>query len=209
MKNLRKTGLAALLLAVSLGGYAVCMENVQAAGIDVEVETENFSDEQELTTEDQNTSEEEIVADLSGDQGEQELTVEEDQEAPAFSDDENTETAQEPDENVSDINSTETEKSGFCGTEDSNVNWSLDEEGILHITGEGTMASWESEADVPWAQYRSEIKEIQIEDGVTSVGAYAFCNCSDVTETVLPDSIKNIGEFAFFSCGGLSTVTIG
>lgn len=209
MKNLRKTGLAALLLAVSLGGYAVCMENVQAAGVDVEVETEDFSDEQELTTENQENSEEEIAADLSGDQEEQELIVEEEQEAPAFSDDENTETAQEPDENVNDINSTETEKSGFCGTEDSNVNWSLDEEGTLHITGEGTMASWESEADVPWAQYRSEIKEIQIEDGVTSVGAYAFCNCSDVTETVLPDSIKNIGEFAFFSCGGLSTVTIG
>lgn len=185
------------------------MENVQAAGIDVEVETEDFSDEQELTTEDRENSEEEIAADLPGDQKEQELTVEEEQEAPAFSDDENTENAQEPDENVNDINSTETEKSGFCGTEDSNVNWSLDEEGILHITGEGTMASWESEADVPWAQYRSEIKEIQIEDGVTSVGAYAFCNCSDVTETVLPDSIKNIGEFAFFSCGGLSTVTIG
>ena len=186
MKNLRKTGLAALLLVVSLGGYAVCMENVQAAGEDVELEMEEFSDEQELTTEDQNTSEEEIATDLSGDQGEQELTVEEDQEDPAFSDDENTETAQESDENVNDINTTETEKSGFCGTEDSDVNWSLDEEGTLHITGEGTMASWESEADVPWAQYRSQIKEIQIEDGVTSVGAYAFCNCS-----------------------GLSTVTIG
>lgn len=185
------------------------MENVQAAGIDVEVETENFSDEQELTTEDQNTSEEEIVADLSGDQKEQELTVEEEQEAPAFSDDENAGTDQNTESGISDEDTTETEKSGFCGTEDSNVNWSLDEEGILHITGEGTMASWESEADVPWAQYRSEIKEIQIEDGVTSVGAYAFCNCSDVTETVLPDSIKNIGEFAFFSCGGLSTVTIG
>lgn len=178
MKNLRKTGLAALLLAVSLGGYAVCMENVQAAGEDVELETEDFSDEQELTTEDQNTSEEEIVADLSGDQGEQE--------APAFSDDENAGTDQNTESGISDEDTTETEKSGFCGTEDSNVNWSLDEEGTLHITGEGTMASWESEADVPWAQYRSEIKEIQIEDGVTSVGAYAFCNCS-----------------------GLSTVTIG
>ena len=202
MKNLRKTGLAALLLAVSLGGYAVCMENVQAAGIDVEVETEDFSDEQELTTEDRENSEEEIVADLSGDQGEQELTVEEEQEAPAFSDDENAGTDQNTESGISDEDTIETEKSGFCGTEDSNVNWSLDEEGILHITGEGTMVSWESEADVPWAQYRSEIKEIQIEDGVTSVGAYAFCNCSDVTETVLPDSIKNIGEFAFFSCGG-------
>ena len=84
MKNLRKTGLAALLLAVSLGGYAVCMENVQAAGEDVELEMEEFSDEQELTTEDQNTSEDEIATDLSGDQGEQELAVEEDQEAPHF-----------------------------------------------------------------------------------------------------------------------------
>ncbi len=209
MKNLRKTGLAALLLAVSLGGYAVCMENVQAAGEDVELEMEEFSDEQELTTEDQENSEEEIAADLSGDQEEQELTVEEDQEAPAFSDDENAGTDQNTESGISDEDTTETEKSGFCGTEDSNVNWSLDEEGTLHITGEGAMASWESEADVPWTQYRSQIKEIQIEDGVTSVGAYAFCNCSDVTETVLPDSIKNIGEFAFFSFGGLSTVTIG
>ena len=164
---------------------------------------------QELTTEDRENSEEEIAADLPGNQKEQELTVEEEQEAPAFSDDENAGTDQNTESGISDEDTTETEKFGFCGTEDSNVNWSLDEEGILHITGEGTMASWESEADVPWAQYRSEIKEIQIEDGVTSVGAYAFCNCSDVTETVLPDSIKNIGEFAFFSCGGLSTVTIG
>ena len=178
MKNLRKTGLAALLLAVSLGGYAVCMENVQAAGEDVELEMEEFSDEQELTTEDQENSEEEIAADLSGDQ--------EEQEAPAFSDDENAGTDQNTESGISDEDTTETEKSGFCGTEDSDVNWSLDEEGTLHITGEGTMASWESEADVPWAQYRSQIKEIQIEDGVTSVGAYAFCNCS-----------------------GLSTVTIG
>ena len=185
MKKLNRTGLAALLLAVSLGGYAVCMENVQAAGEDVELEMEEFSDEQELTTEDQENSED-ISPDLSDVQDDQELAVEEDPELPSFSDDENTETAQEPDENVNDINSTETEKSGFCGTEDSNVNWSLDEEGTLHITGEGAMASWESEADVPWAQYRSQIKEIQIEDGVTSVGAYAFCNCS-----------------------GLSTVTIG
>ena len=185
MKKLNRTGLAALLLAVSLGGYAVCMENVQAAGENVELEMEEFSDEQELTTEDQENSED-ISPDLSDVQDDQELAVEEDPELPSFSDDENTETAQEPDENVNDINSTETEKSGFCGTEDSNVNWSLDEEGTLHITGEGAMASWESEADVPWVQYRSQIKEIQIEDGVTSVGAYAFCNCS-----------------------GLSTVTIG
>ena len=185
MKNLRKTGLAALLLAVSLGGYAVCMENVQAAGEDVELETEEFSDEQELTTEDQIISEE-TDADLSGDQGEQELTVEEEQDAPVFPDDENAGTDQNTESGISDEDTTETEKAGFCGTEDSNVNWSLDEEGTLHITGEGAMASWESEADVPWAQYRSQIKEIQIEDGVTSVGTYAFCNCS-----------------------GLSTVTIG
>lgn len=186
MKKLNRTGLAALLLAVSLGGYAVCMENVQAAGIDVEVETEDFSDEQELTTEDQDTSEGEIAADLSGDQEEQELTVEEDQDVPAFSDDENAGTNQNTESGISDEDTTETEKSGFCGTEDSNVNWSLDEEETLHITGEGAMASWDSEDDVPWAQYRSQIKEIQIEDGVNSVGAYAFCNCS-----------------------GLSTVTIG
>ena len=209
MRNLRKTGLAALLLAVSLGGYVICMESVQAAGENVELKTEDFSDEQELVTEDQNTAEGEVVADLSGDQEEQELTVEEEQEAPSFSDDENAETDQTTESEISDENTTETEEQGSCGTEESNVNWSLDEEGILQITGEGEMMSWDSEADVPWTQYRSQIRKIQIEEGITSVGAYAFCNCQAVTETVLPDSIQEIGEFAFFNCSGLGTVTIG
>ena len=135
--------------------------------------------------------------------------MEEEQEAPAFSDDENAETDQTTESEISDKNTTETEEQGSCGTEESNVNWSLDKEGTLQITGEGEMVSWQSEADVPWTQYRSQIRKIQIEEGVTSVGAYAFSNCQTVTETVLPDSIQEIGEFAFFNCSGLGTVTIG
>ena len=71
------------------------------------------------------------------------------------------------------------------------------------------MKNWSNEAEVPWDVQRQEITKIEIADGVTSVGAYAFSGCVNVTEIVIPDSVQEIGEYAFFTCSGLSSVTIG
>ena len=207
MRKFKKSGLAVLLLAVSLGGYSICMENVQAADETVEFTAEDSEDEVDLTEEPTDENEQETV-DVFDEPEEDEIVIEEEEENSDFSDEEIVFSDQDTD-NSSDKNAVEDAKKGICGTEESEVKWELDEQGTLYIEGQGDMADWEDESVVPWSQYRSEITKIEIKEGVTSVGAYAFSNCSNVAETVIADSVQKIGSFAFFNCNGLSTVTIG
>ena len=43
---------------------------------------------------------------------------------------------------------------------------------------------------------------------VTSIGDYAFYNCSGLTSVTIPNSVTTIGVFAFYNCSGLTSVTI-
>ena len=43
---------------------------------------------------------------------------------------------------------------------------------------------------------------------VTSIGSYAFQNCSGLTSVEIPNSVTNIGSFAFNGCSGLTSVVI-
>ena len=49
---------------------------------------------------------------------------------------------------------------------------------------------------------------LEIPEGVTRVGAYAFRNCSQVTTIVLPSSVTEIGESAFANGSHLQTITL-
>ncbi len=43
---------------------------------------------------------------------------------------------------------------------------------------------------------------------VTSIGDYAFWDCSDLTSVTIPNSVTSIGNWAFSYCSGLTSVTI-
>ncbi len=43
---------------------------------------------------------------------------------------------------------------------------------------------------------------------VTSIGNYAFCDCSGLTSVTIPNSVISIGNDAFSYCSGLTSVTI-
>ena len=98
-----------------------------------------------------------------------------------------------------------TDDSGSCGE---NVTYTFDAEtGTLAISGEGAMASFDYNT-MPWYSYRSSIKTITIEDGVTSIGSYAFRNCSSLTSITIPNGVTSIGSDAFSYCSSLTSINI-
>jgi hypothetical protein len=47
-----------------------------------------------------------------------------------------------------------------------------------------------------------------IANSVTSIGDYAFFQCTSLTSITIPDSVTSIGESAFYKCTNLTSVTI-
>ena len=59
-----------------------------------------------------------------------------------------------------------------------------------------------------WNTHTDKIKKVLIEDGVTSIGDFAFCGCLGLTSVTIPNSVTSIGEAAFYDCLCLTSVTI-
>ena len=110
------------------------------------------------------------------------------------------------------------ELGGTCGT---NVTWSL-KDGIMTISGNGAMddfiivRDWytgqlieEETHRSPWEDYNAQIREVYVEDGVTSVGSIAFCDCYNLEKAVLGNSVKKIGNGAFANDENLIELSLG
>ena len=82
--------------------------------------------------------------------------------------------------------------------------WTLDDNGVLTISGEGAMGNY-SESVAPWGK---GITSTVIENGVTVIGSYAFSGCKGLTGVTIPDSVTRIGEEAFRNCTGLTEIAI-
>lgn len=98
---------------------------------------------------------------------------------------------------------------GTCGKDNENLIWRLEGDGTLRITGNGAMADWEDENSVPWCEVKDKILKIVIENSVTTIGSFAFYNCTQATDVQMPENLEYVGSFSFFNCTGVEAVTIG
>jgi len=71
----------------------------------------------------------------------------------------------------------------------------------LIVSGEGRMTASFRSVDPPWKSIKSNIVSVEIQNGVTNVGAYAFNFCKALKSVSLPDSLTEIGTYAFHSTG--------
>lgn len=102
-------------------------------------------------------------------------------------------------------NAATTVASGTCGN---NLNWSLDSNGKLFINGTGKMDEYSSDNYAPWYKYRTQISEIKLANGVTSLGYGCFFQCSNVNTVNLGNTLDKIGDYAFQDCSGINHITL-
>ena len=96
-----------------------------------------------------------------------------------------------------------------CGDCGANIKWALDTKGTLHVYGTGAMYDYNGNNGGPFYLYRNDIKSVQLSGGITTIGSYAFYECSSLTELVIPDSVTSIGSSAFQWCGLASAEFLG
>ena len=96
---------------------------------------------------------------------------------------------------------------GTCGE---NATWTLtgtDDDLTLTISGSGDMDNFK-ENHAPWESKKTMIKTLYVEDGIKTIGNYAFLRCSSLENVTLPNSVTNIGIQAFRGCTSLNSIII-
>ena len=89
-----------------------------------------------------------------------------------------------------------------------NLSWSLNTSGVLTISGSGQMITWNNSISQPWYDYREDIKSVVIKEGVTSISAYAFHQCTNLTTVSIPASVNYYMSDPFGYCDSLTKFTV-
>ena len=99
--------------------------------------------------------------------------------------------------------------SGTCGD---NLTWTYNTSTYtLTISGTGAMYDYMYSYKYnnrPWESYEDNIETVVINNGVTTIGNYAFAYCNSLTSVTIGDSVTSIGDYAFEHCYSLTSVTI-
>ena len=95
---------------------------------------------------------------------------------------------------------------GNCGL---NCDWNFNQiSQKLIIMGKGTMNDYSSIDDVPWKEYKSSIKRVEITYGISSIGMNSFYGCESLQSIEISETVKLIGDYAFQKCTSLKSVNI-
>lgn len=58
------------------------------------------------------------------------------------------------------------------------------------------------------AFFETGLRNIQLPEKLTLIGAYAFCNCKNLEQVQLPSQLKELGDGAFSSCENLAQIQL-
>ena len=94
--------------------------------------------------------------------------------------------------------------SGTCGADEdgANATWTLDENGVLTISGTGAIKGFS------FSSSSLSIKEVVVKEGITEIGRRTFQNCAQIQTVTLPESLTTLEEGTFLGCSGLKKITI-
>lgn len=93
---------------------------------------------------------------------------------------------------------------GWCGV---NAEWRL-ENGVLTISDSGAMYDYDYKNRAPWYAGSRSVNKVFVENGISTIGAYAFVDCNVVSQISIPQSVRTIGESAFARCWELQSIDL-
>lgn len=97
------------------------------------------------------------------------------------------------------------------GTLGDDIIWTLDDEGTLTIgLAEGVESAAMPDFDSGQSCFynNSDIKTVNINDGITAIGEGSFENCAGITSVTLPDGVTDIRAGAFCRCTSLASINL-
>lgn len=94
---------------------------------------------------------------------------------------------------------------GKCGKE---AYWTLSQDGVLEIFGEGTIYDYSNNTTAPWHKRRDDIESVIIGRGITCIGTFAFFECYAVKRISISNTVMSINSAAFVGCDGIENVEI-
>lgn len=99
------------------------------------------------------------------------------------------------------------ERSVIYSATNDNITYTRYSDGLLELSGSGAMKDFDNLNNrSPWSM--SSVKHIVINEGITSIGDFAF-NLSSVEIVDIADSVESIGRCAFHKCPKLRWISIG
>ena len=88
------------------------------------------------------------------------------------------------------------------------LTWKISD-GVLTISGDGSMPDYNNSSErPPWYEYRSLILSVNIEEGVTKIGLYAFSDAVNLKSVSVPASVRAINYYSFLKCSSLTTILV-
>ena len=98
-------------------------------------------------------------------------------------------------------------KEGSCGDKTDGCSYlCYYHQQTLIISGRGDMSDYTEPHEQPWYWYRDNITVIEIDDGITSIGDYAFYDMPKLTSVDMGKDIGDIGKMSFSDCQTISTI---
>lgn len=113
--------------------------------------------------------------------------------------------------------------SGYCGADNGgeNLKWTLDNNGVLTISGSGAMKdyTWDENVRLDWYVRKKDIRSVVLDNRITHIGDYAFDKCTNIESVgytgytgnagvALPKSVTTIGVHAFSDTGVTGTLKL-
>lgn len=90
------------------------------------------------------------------------------------------------------------------------VTWQFDSSnGTLYIHGTSAMDDYADEYSSPWNMHLNAVKKVIIDEGVTTIGAYAFAGMSRLESVLIPSTVTSLGSYAMAECPSLKSLDLG